>query len=120
MKILLIDDSKLIRRMVSEMITSLGHEVETAENGKEAYDKLKAGQSFEYMLLDWNMPIMTGPEFLIKAKEDNLLTAPVLMMTTESGEDKISKALELGVSEYIIKPFTPEILKEKLEMASGF
>lgn len=120
MRVLLVDDSSLIRKMVVEMLNSLGHKVEVAADGQIAYDKLKAGEEFEMILLDWNMPNVTGPEFLELAAKDHLLQCPVVMMTTESAEDKIKKALELGAAEYVIKPFTPEILQEKLDLASGF
>lgn len=120
MKVLLVDDSRLIRAMVTDMLEQLGHNVEQAEDGQLAFQKLSSGDTYELILLDWNMPKMTGPELLKKLGDHELIKCPIVMMTTESAEDKISTALNLGASEYVIKPFTPEILREKIDMASGF
>ena len=120
MKVLLVDDSKLIRSMVTNMLQDIGHEVEHAEDGQLAFDKLSGGQAFELILLDWNMPNVTGPELLKMLGDNGLIKCPIVMMTTESAEEKITTCLELGASEYVIKPFTPEILQEKIDMASGF
>ena len=120
MKVLLVDDSKLIRSMVTNMLQEMGHEVDHAEDGQVAFDKICNGLIYELILLDWNMPNVTGPELLMKLGDAKLITCPIVMMTTESAEEKIATALELGASEYVIKPFTPETLKEKIEMASGF
>lgn len=116
MKILIVDDSKHILLMVSEMITSLGHEPLEAVNGEEALNILKEDKSIDLVLLDWNMPIMTGIELLSKNKNEGIFSTPVFMMTTEKSPEKIQSALENGAVDYIMKPFTPDILQSKIDM----
>lgn len=116
LKALVVDDSKSIYMVVKEMLEEAGCNVTRAVNGKEACDVL-GNQKFDFVLLDWNMPEMNGPEFLKKNKNENLTNAPVLMMTTENAPDYIMKALELGAAEYIMKPFSKDILISKIEFA---
>lgn len=115
-KALIVDDSKPIFLMVKEMLDSQGCECTWASHGREACEKLKEND-FDFVLLDWNMPEMNGPEFLKENKKKNLTIAPVLMMTTENSPDYIREALELGAAEYIMKPFSKDILISKLEFA---
>ena len=115
MKVMIIDDSKAIFMMVSKMLTDRGHEAIWAEDGIDACTKL--GQSdVDLVLLDWNMPNMNGPEFLEKNQSDSVTKAPIVMMTTENKPDYIKKALMLGAVEYIMKPFTADILFNKIEL----
>ncbi len=116
MKVLIVDDSKPILMMVSEILKELGHEPLTAENGEIAFQMLTSGEQIDLVLLDWNMPVMTGIEFLEKNKAEGAFSTPVFMMTTEKSPEKIQKALENGASDYIMKPFTPDILQNKIEM----
>jgi len=116
MKILIVDDSSVIQNMVSGMLKELGHESAGALNGQEAVDKIKEMGDIELVLLDWNMPIMTGLQFLEKNQEESFFSNPVVMMTTENAPEKIMLALERGASEYIMKPFTSDILQNKLQM----
>ena len=116
MKVLIVDDSKPILMMVSDILKELGHEPLTAENGEIAFEMLTSGQQLDLVLLDWNMPVMTGIEFLEKNKAESAFYTPVFMMTTEKSPDKIQRALENGASDYIMKPFTPDILQNKIEM----
>lgn len=116
MKVLIVDDSKPILSMVTEMLNTLGHEACTALNGQIAFDMLKETSDIDLVLLDWNMPVMTGLEFLEKNRAEAAFTVPVFMMTTEKSPEKIQKALENGASDYIMKPFTPDILESKIEM----
>lgn len=115
MKVLVVDDSKAIFTIVSEMLELKNHESKWAEDGVVACEMISK-ESFDIILLDWNMPNMTGPEFLEKNRAENLTSAPVIMMTTENKPDKIKKALELGAKEYIMKPFTDDILLNKIEL----
>ena len=115
MNILVVDDSKAIYMMVSQMLDEAGHTSVWAENGADAIDKIKSNK-IDAILLDWNMPVMTGPEFLEKNKTDSFTDAPILMMTTENKPDHIKKALSLGAVEYIMKPFTRDLLFDKLEL----
>ena len=115
MNIMIVDDSKAIYMMVSQMLEENGHTSVWAEHGEDAVAKLKDSK-VDAILLDWNMPVMTGPEFLEKNQSESLTNAPILMMTTENKPDHIKKALSLGAVEYIMKPFTSDILFDKLEL----
>jgi two-component system chemotaxis response regulator CheY len=117
MNILIVDDSKAIYAMVSQMLTSGGHTSVWAADGKIAVDILtKKEVKIDVILLDWNMPNMNGPEFLEANLKDKFTTAPVVMMTTENSPDFIKKALSLNAAEYIMKPFTSDILFNKLTL----
>lgn len=117
MNILVVDDSKAIYAMVSQMLSSGGHTSVWAQDGKIAMDLLKKGEvKIDVILLDWNMPNMNGPEFLEANIKDKFTTAPIVMMTTENSPDFIKKALSLNAAEYIMKPFTSDILFNKLSL----
>jgi len=117
MNILIVDDSKAIFSMVSSMLESGGHKAFWAEDGAKARDFLKSGkQSIDVILLDWNMPNMNGPEFLEANINEKFTTAPIIMMTTENSPEFIKKALSLNAAEYIMKPFTSDILFNKLSL----
>jgi two-component system chemotaxis response regulator CheY len=118
MKVLIVDDSKAIFMMVSEMLKEAGHESVWAEDGQKACEFLSHDKC-DLILLDWNMPVMNGPEFLEENKKKALTTSPIVMMTTENKPDNIKKALSLGASEYIMKPFTSDILLNKIELVTG-
>ncbi len=117
MNILIVDDSKAIFSMVSSMLESGGHKAFWAEDGLKARDFLKSGQqSIDVILLDWNMPNMNGPEFLEANISEKFTSAPIIMMTTENSPEFIKKALSLNAAEYIMKPFTSDILFNKLSL----
>lgn len=105
----------MIRMMVTEYLEEGGHHVLTAENGQEAIDLLRAGQEVEIILLDYNMPVLDGPGFLKKNSAEKVTNASVIMMTTETGMQKISEMISLGAKEYIMKPFEKKVLFEKIE-----
>ena len=115
MNVLVVDDSKAIFMMVTQMLEEKGHKSIWAEHGEDAVKKISENE-IDLILLDWNMPIMTGPEFLQKNKDESLTSVPIVMMTTENKPDHIKKALELGAVEYIMKPFTSDILFDKIEL----
>jgi two-component system chemotaxis response regulator CheY len=88
--------------------------VEEAENGRDALDKLRA-ESFGFVISDWNMPVMTGIDLLRAIRADDKLKAiPVLMVTAEAQKENLVEAIQAGVSNYIVKPFTAEVLQEKM------
>ncbi|MCP4912058.1 MAG: response regulator [Oligoflexia bacterium] len=116
LKMLIVDDSKPIFLMVSQMVKELGHEPHWAAHGLEAVEKCQE-MEFDVILLDWNMPEMDGMEFLEKNLAENVTSAPIIMMTTENKPEKIQAAIEKGAVEYIMKPFTTDILQSKLDMA---
>ena len=113
MKILVVDDSRAIRMIVKRTLRQAGfgdHEVEVAEDGKEALTMIQ-NSAYGLVLTDWNMPNMTGTE-LAKALRDRGEQVPILMVTARSVREDIIEAMEAGVNNYIVKPFTPQILKE--------
>lgn len=115
-KILVVDDFSTMRRIVKNILKQLGYEnIEEAEDGAQAFNKLKNG-NFGFVVSDWNMPNMDGLELLKKVRSDpDLKTLPFLMVTAEAEKDKVIEAIKAGVSNYIVKPFTAEILKEKID-----
>lgn len=116
MKILVVDDFSTMRRIVKNILKQIGYEnVEEAENGAVAYEKVKDGD-FNFVVTDWNMPTMDGLEFLKKIRNDSSIKdLPVLMVTAEAEKAQVMTAIQAGVNNYIVKPFTAEVLKEKME-----
>ncbi len=117
-KFLIVDDSNTMRRIVVNTLKSLGYtEYVEAEDGKVALEKLQADNSINFVITDWNMPVMTGLELTraIRANE-NTKDLPILMVTTRGVKDDIVQALQARVSNYVVKPFTPQILKEKIDL----
>lgn len=115
MRILVVDDSAIMRKVIEQILEVLGHEAVQAADGVEALEKLKSGEEVELILLDWNMPEMNGIEFLrtIKAQEA-FKEIPVIMLTTESERRRMIEAIEAGARHYLTKPFQPETLATKI------
>ena len=115
MKILVVDDMVTMRKIVKNVLKQLGFSnIEEAENGQDGLQKLRAGQ-FNFVVSDWNMPVMTGIDMLRAIRADEKLKAiPVLMVTAEAQQSNLVEAVQAGVSNYIIKPFTAETMQEKL------
>ena len=115
MKIMVVDDMSTMRRIVKNLLKQLGFaNVEEAENGQEALTKLRADR-FGFVVSDWNMPVMSGIELLKAIRADETLKSiPVLMVTAEAQKENIIEAVQAGVSNYVVKPFTAEILQEKM------
>ena len=115
MKILLVDDSTTMRRIQKNTLEKLGYtDITEAGDGAEAVAKVAAG-AFDLVLMDWNMPNMTGIEALKKIKGDAAMKAvPVIMVTSESEKTKIMEAIQAGAANYIVKPFQSEVLQEKI------
>jgi len=116
MRVLIVDDSKPIFMMVHQMLSELGHEAHWAENGQDGENKITENGDYDLVLLDWNMPVMDGLEFLMKNEGNVFCDCPIVMMTTEKKPEKIQKALKHGALDYIMKPFTVEILESKIEI----
>jgi two-component system chemotaxis response regulator CheY len=115
MKILIVDDFSTMRRIVRNLLKQLSfNNVDEAEDGDVALEKLKEG-SFDFVITDWNMPNMTGLE-LLKAirSDDNLKALPVLLITAEAEKENVVLAAEAGVNDYIVKPFTGDVLQQKI------
>lgn len=116
LKILIVDDSITIRRIIINALKTIGYlDVAEASNGKEALLKLEMGK-IDFLITDWNMPEMTGLE-LTKEIRRNPATVhlPILMITTRGTEADVIDALQARVNSYIVKPFTPQELKAKIE-----
>jgi two-component system, chemotaxis family, chemotaxis protein CheY len=118
MRFLVVDDSSTMRRIIINTLNKLGHtETHEAANGREGVERL-AHTSVDMVITDWNMPEMSGIDF-IRAVRANAATKqlPVLMVTTNAAEDDIVEALRAGVNNYVVKPFTPDTMKDKIEAA---
>lgn len=112
---LVVDDSRVIRFLLCDSLTNLGYDVIQAADGKEALGALEGAPSTTLALVDWNMPVMNGLDFVKSVRADSRFAALTLVMvTTETEVDRIMSALEAGANDYIMKPFTPEIVSEKL------
>ena len=117
MKALVVDDSRTMRRIVSRILQEIGYETDEAGDGQEAIDLLEAGSVYDLACIDWNMPVMDGLEFVMVARARADWRAMTLMMvTTEAEHGQIVRALAAGAHEYIIKPFTPDAIRNKLEL----
>jgi two-component system chemotaxis response regulator CheY len=115
MKCLVVDDSATMRRIVVNALKTIGwHDIVEAGDGQEALSKCDG--SIELVITDWNMPVMGGLD-MVRALRANPATAklPILMVTTRSVKEDILQAVEAGVNGYVLKPFTPQVLKEKID-----
>jgi two-component system chemotaxis response regulator CheY len=116
MKILVVDDFSTMRRIIKNLLKQIGYvNVDEAEDGADAYSKIENG-GYGFIISDWNMPNMDGLELLGKIRSnDELKHLPLLMVTAEAEKEKVISAIQAGVNNYIVKPFTAEILKEKMD-----
>jgi two-component system chemotaxis response regulator CheY len=120
MRVLVVDDSRAMRMILKTILVEMGHEVTEAGNGQEGLDRLKSDGPFSFALVDWNMPVLNGYEFVRAARADAANAAmKLVMVTTEVETSQVTKALEAGANEYVMKPFTRDILREKLEMLAA-
>lgn len=114
LKFLVVDDFSTMRRIVRNLLKELGfHNVEEAEDGAVALGRLKLG-GIEFVVTDWNMPNMDGLTLVKEIRKLNA-TIPIVMVTTEAERHRVLEAIQAGVSDYLVKPFTQEALKAKLE-----
>ena len=118
MQAMVIDDSRAMRLILARIAGQLGFDVVEAGNGREALERLEQLESTpELALVDWNMPEMNGLEFIMAVRKDPRYKSMTLMMvTTESEQGQIVRALAAGAHEYVIKPFTPDAIVEKLAL----
>ncbi len=116
MNVLIVDDYKTMLRIIRNLLKQIDfHNVEEASDGSEALAKLHSGD-YGLIISDWNMAPMTGLELLQAVRADNRLRAtPFIMITAESKADNVVAAKQAGVSNYIVKPFNAETLREKIE-----
>jgi two-component system, chemotaxis family, chemotaxis protein CheY len=117
MKVLVVDDSRAMRTILKKILESAGAEVEEAENGQEGLAKLKLGIPLDIVLVDWNMPEMSGLDFVRAVRANSRYqTLPLMMVTAETEKSQVGKALAEGANEYVMKPFTKEVIQEKLKI----
>ncbi len=121
MKFLVVDDSSTMRRIIKNTLIRLGHEdVLEGENGVEGWKVLQANNDIKMLITDWNMPEMNGLELVKQVRSDSRFTdLPIIMVTTEGGKTEVITALKAGVNNYIVKPFSPDVLREKLSAVLG-
>ncbi len=115
-KILIVDDFATMRKVIRNLLKQIGYEnIVEAENGQIALSTLQS-QKIDFIISDWNMPNMTGLELLkaVRADED-LKKTPFLMVTAEALKENVVEAVKAGVNNYIVKPFTAEVLEEKIK-----
>lgn len=116
MKILIVDDFSTMRRIIKNLLRDLGFSnTHEADDGVTALPMLRNGD-FDFLVTDWNMPGMNGIDLLKEVRADaRLASLPVLMVTAEAKRDQIIEAAQAGVNGYVVKPFTAQVLKEKIE-----
>ncbi len=119
-KILVVDDFATMRKIIKNILTQLGFKnIVEADDGTTALEVLKK-QKVDLIISDWNMPKMSGIELLKAVRGDeNLKDIKFIMVTAEAQKDNVVEAIKHGVNQYVVKPFTPETLKEKLEKVFG-
>jgi two-component system chemotaxis response regulator CheY len=115
MKALIIDDSRAMRLILARSLKALGYAITEAGNGQEGLDAVAASGPFTVAMVDWNMPVMDGLEFITKTRASAATRGMrIVMVTTETEYDQIDRALKAGADEYLMKPFPPEAVAEKL------
>lgn len=117
MRAMIIDDSRAMRSILRRIVTGLDFDTTEAEHGQAALDQMTAGVVPDVCLVDWNMPVMDGYTFITRVRANpEWRDVTLMMVTTESEQRQIVRALAAGAHEYVIKPFTPDAIVEKLEL----
>jgi len=117
MHALVVDDSNIIRKILTAYLRKMGFEVTVAVNGRDGLEKLKQMEAIDVVLVDWNMPETDGIAFIRAVRaEDPYAGLPIVMVTTNSELENVSEALAAGANAYIMKPFTADAVREKLEL----
>ena len=117
MHALIVDDSTTIRMILKAHLKKLGFEVTEAINGRDALDRLTEAGRFDLVMVDWNMPEMDGISFIKAVRaQASYAGLPMMMVTTNTERDQVAIALDAGADEYIMKPFTGDMIREKLEL----
>lgn len=115
MRILIVDDHAPMRKLVASILRRFGFtNLHYAENGAAAWDRLNK-YDIDFVMLDWDMPVMSGIELLARIRRDEIMEdLPVLMVTAEAQQENVIRAIQLKVTNYIVKPYTPDKLFEKI------
>ncbi|MDD2448097.1 MAG: chemotaxis response regulator CheY [Sulfurimonas sp.] len=121
MKLLVVDDSSTMRRIIKNTLARLGYkDILEGADGVEGWTQMDTNPDIDMLITDWNMPEMNGLELVKKVRADERFKdTPIIMVTTEGGKAEVITALKAGVNNYIVKPFTPQVLKEKLGAVMG-
>ncbi len=115
MQVLIVDDSQIMRKIITGALKKHGvNDIVEAANGQEAVDAVTNNKDIGLILMDWNMPVMTGIDAVKKLRADGVKT-PIVMVTTESEKEKVLEAIKTGASDYLVKPFNPKDIQGKLE-----
>jgi two-component system chemotaxis response regulator CheY len=121
MRALVIDDSRAVRIIIRQILHEMNMEVLEAGNGREALDQLRRNPDLELMLVDWNMPEMNGLDFIRVVRSQRVYdSVRILMVTTETESSQVTRALSAGANEYLMKPFTRDVLVAKLNLLDVF
>ena len=117
MRALIVDDSQAMRGIIRRMLGEIGFETVEAAHGMEAIQRLRDAGQVDVMLVDWNMPEMNGFDFLcyVRSKPD-YRNVPLMIVTSETEMSQVAKALGAGANEYVMKPFTKEVIADKLAL----
>jgi two-component system, chemotaxis family, chemotaxis protein CheY len=119
MRALVIDDARTIRMIIAKILKEIGMEVLEAGNGKQGLEQMKLHPGIELILVDWNMPEMNGLDFIKAVRAQKVFDrVRILMVTSETETEQVTKALKAGANEYLMKPFSREILIAKLDLLS--
>jgi two-component system chemotaxis response regulator CheY len=117
MRILVVDDSTFERKLLIRILSRLGHTCQEAVDGKAALALLPKAGPLDAIMIDWHMPGMSGSELVVQLRADpSYRGIHLIMVTSESDHAHIAEAIEAGVDEYIMKPITPEVVDEKLQL----
>lgn len=117
MQALIVDDSRVLRRLLGDMLRQVGFDVIEAANGSDGLTQLERGPLPDVALVDWNMPVMNGLEFVQSVRGDSRYQSlPIMMVTSETDLEHMQAALAAGANEYVMKPFGKEVIAEKLQL----
>jgi two-component system, chemotaxis family, chemotaxis protein CheY len=118
---LVIDDSRAVRMIVGNILREQGFEVVEAVHGQEGLQRLHENPEISLVLVDWNMAVMDGLEFIEAVRRVPAWNAvQLVMVTTETEAEQVQRAMNAGANEYVMKPFTPEVLVAKLSLLGAF
>ncbi|MFM7072786.1 MAG: response regulator [Planctomycetota bacterium] len=121
MEALVIDDSRAVRMLIGKILRDLGFHVSEAGNGREGLEKLRGNPEIRLVLVDWNMPVMDGLQFIEEVRRHRGWDpVRIVMVTTETESERVERAISAGANEYVMKPFTPEVLVAKLSLLEAF
>ena len=121
MQALVIDDSRAVRLLVGNILREQGFEVHEAGHGQQGLEQLQENPEISLVLVDWNMPVMDGLEFIKTVRQSRAWDSlRIVMVTTETESEQVQRAISAGANEYVMKPFTAEVLVAKLSLLGAF